>query len=185
MINNKNGSRKKATLPDINTKPEFVRSQSFTQINGVDGASGESSQEHSTKMELHKSDEFCHLVSHNDSNQMPNWQSRRKVFKLFLIIGLVRIILKTVDSLRGRGRIKNSPRANFSNLRISVETQQEMQDIASRVRTLDSAGRPTMGCTVPACELYGQVVQSPAPQIKTKLSLKQWRSFDNVERHLR
>ena len=87
--------------------------------------------------------------------------------------------------MRGRGRMKNSPRANFSNLRISVETQQEMQDIASCVRTLDSAGRPTVGCTVPACELYGQVVQSPAPQIKTKLSLKQWRSFDNVERHLR
>ena len=90
MINNKNGSRKKgATLPDINTKPEFVRSQSFTQINGVDrtdGASGESNQEHSTKMELHKSDEFCHLVSHNDSNQMPNWQSRRKVFKLILAL---------------------------------------------------------------------------------------------------
>ena len=91
---NKNGSRKKgATLPDINTKPEFVRSQSFTQINGMDrtadgrdGASGESNQEHSTKMELHKSDEFCHLVSHNnDSNQMPNWQSRRKVFKILAL----------------------------------------------------------------------------------------------------
>ena len=81
MINNKNGSRKKATLPDINTKTEFVRSQSFTEINGasMDGASGESNPEHSDRMD--KSEEFSPLV--NDPNKwwIPNWQSRRKVFK--------------------------------------------------------------------------------------------------------
>ena len=82
LINNKNGSRKKATLPDINTKTEFVRSQSFTEINGasMDGASGESNPEHSDRMD--KSEEFSPLV--NDPNKwwIPNWQSRRRVFKL-------------------------------------------------------------------------------------------------------
>ena len=79
LINNKNGSRKKASLPDINTKPEFVRSQSFTQINGMtDGPSGESNPEHSTKTEMHKSDEFSNFGQYW---QVPNAQSRRQVFK--------------------------------------------------------------------------------------------------------